>query len=416
MRESKPVILCVDDESIILDSLNFLFRNIFEDKYTSEFAESGDEALELIEELLEEGKEIAVIISDYLMPGMKGDEFLINAHKLLPRTKKILLTGQADFKAVTSAINSADLYRFIGKPWQNEDISLTIQEAIKSFIQDKTLEDQNKQLEEKNKLLEEQNLNLEQKVKERTKELNQSLETIRRDLQLAKKIQESTLVYKLDSEKLTISTTYIPMSEVGGDFYNIGNPFPGIIRIFLADATGHGVQAALITMAIKGIYDTIKDTESDLSELARIFNEKFIEKYGSLNTFFTGIILDINSDARVLRHVSFGHPPCTLLRGDKIVFLEKTGRMIGISKNSTYKIIENNLEKGDNLYIYTDGIFEQFNPEREEFGEERMYKLLQDNNSLGLEKNIQCLMETVDKFIVVNEKQDDISIIGVSII
>ena len=88
MSKHKPLILCVDDESIILDSLSFLFRNSFDDKYSTEFAESADEALELIEELLAEEKEVAVIVSDYLMPGMKGDEFLINAHKLLPNVKK----------------------------------------------------------------------------------------------------------------------------------------------------------------------------------------------------------------------------------------------------------------------------------------------------------------------------------------
>jgi phosphoserine phosphatase RsbU/P len=306
MKESKPVILCVDDESIILDSLNFLFRNSFEDKYSVEFAESGAEAIELIEELLEENREIAIIVSDYLMPGMKGDEFLINAHKILPNTKKILLTGQADFRAVTNTINSANLYRFISKPWQNEDITLTISEAIKSYFQDKLLEVQNKQLEEKN-------IELEEKVKERTKLLNTSLDTIRRDLQIAKKIQESTLTYHLEpSLKLNICTTYIPMTEVGGDFFNISNSFDGIVRILLADATGHGVQAALITMAIRGIYDTIKDTEKELSNVVKLLNIKFIEKYGTLNTFFTGIVLDIDTINKSFRYASFGHPPVYL--------------------------------------------------------------------------------------------------------
>lgn len=416
MSKFKPVILCVDDESIILDSLSFLFRNTFEEKYTSEFAESADEALELIEELLSEEKQVAVIVSDYLMPGMKGDEFLINAHKLIPNVKKILLTGQADFKAVTNAINSADLYRYISKPWQNEDLILTIQEALKSYHQDEILERQNKELEVKNKLLEEQNINLEQKVSERTKELNLTLDTIRRDLQLAKKIQESTLSYKLNPEDgIKICTTYIPMTEVGGDFYNIGNPSPEVYRIFLADATGHGVQAALITMAIKGIYDTIKDNEKDLSILAKIFNQKFIEKYGSLNTFFTGIVLDIHYTEKVLKFVSLGHPPCLLIHGNEIDFLEKTGRMIGISKTSEYRIGEKQLQSGDTIYIFTDGFFEQFNREKEEFSEETLYKYLLEFNPLGPERCIESTLQKVYEFLGSEEKQDDISIIGISI-
>jgi serine phosphatase RsbU (regulator of sigma subunit) len=416
MAKHKPLILCVDDESIILDSLSFLFRNSFDDKYSTEFAESADEALELIEELIAEQKEVAVIVSDYLMPGMKGDEFLINAHKLLPNVKKILLTGQADFKAVTNAINSADLYRYISKPWQNEDLILTIQEALKSHNQDILVELQNKQLEEKNKLLEEQNSNLEFKVNERTKELNLTLDTIRRDMQLAKKIQESTLTYQLNPEDgIKICTTYIPMTEVGGDFYNIGKPYEGVYRIFLADATGHGVQAALITMAIKGIYDTIKDNEKDLSKLAMIFNQKFIDKYGSLNTFFTGIILDVHYNEKILRYVSLGHPPCMLVRGKDVEYIEKTGRMIGISKTSEYRVEEKKMQSGDNIYIYTDGIFEQFNAEKEEFSEEALYRYIIEYNSLGPEECIKQILQKVYDFLGDEEKQDDISIIGITV-
>jgi serine phosphatase RsbU (regulator of sigma subunit) len=408
MKESKPVILCVDDESIILDSLNFLFRNSFEDKYSVEFAESGAEAIELIEELLEENREIAIIVSDYLMPGMKGDEFLINAHKILPNTKKILLTGQADFRAVTNTINSANLYRFISKPWQNEDITLTISEAIKSYFQDKLLEVQNKQLEEKN-------IELEEKVKERTKLLNTSLDTIRRDLQIAKKIQESTLTYHLEpSLKLNICTTYIPMTEVGGDFFNISNSFDGIVRILLADATGHGVQAALITMAIRGIYDTIKDTEKELSNVVKLLNIKFIEKYGTLNTFFTGIVVDIDTINKSFRYASFGHPPCVFIKDNNICLLEKTGRMIGINKTSEYRVNEISYVEGSSIFLYTDGIFEQFNENREEFGEEKVNSVLLENINLGLEENLNDLLGRLDLFLEGGEKQDDITLIGIN--
>ena len=407
MKESKPVILCVDDESIILDSLNFLFRNSFEDKYSVEFAESGSEALELIEELLEENREIAIIVSDYLMPGMKGDEFLINVHKMLPNTKKILLTGQADFKAVTNTINSANLYRFISKPWQNEDITLTISEAIKSYSQDKLLAVQNKQLEQKN-------IELEEKVNERTKLLNTSLDTIRRDLQIAKKIQESTLTYNLDpSLKLNICTTYIPMSEVGGDFFNISNSFDGIVRILLADATGHGVQAALITMAIRGIYDTIKDTEKELSNVVKLLNKQFIEKYGTLNTFFTGIVLDIDTINNCFRYASFGHPPCIFIKDSKISLLEKTGRMIGINKVSEYKVHEISYAEGSSIFLFTDGIFEQFSENRDEFGEEKVNSILLENINLGLEENFNDLLGKLDVFLEGGEKQDDITLIGI---
>ena len=112
---SKPVILCVDDEKMVLDSLRYQLVNHLESEFDFEFAESGDEALELIEELLEDGVKIPLVISDQIMPGMKGDELLISITKLTEITKRILLTGQANADDVGNAVNKADLYRYISK-------------------------------------------------------------------------------------------------------------------------------------------------------------------------------------------------------------------------------------------------------------------------------------------------------------
>lgn len=90
---SKPVILCVDDEGIILLSMEMQLQKAFAEKYLYETAESADEALELIEELEAEGAELIVIVSDWLMPGMKGDELLIKINEKAPKTINIMLTG-----------------------------------------------------------------------------------------------------------------------------------------------------------------------------------------------------------------------------------------------------------------------------------------------------------------------------------
>ena len=80
----KPIIVCVDDEKFILDSLKTQLKSAFGDLYSYEIAESAGDALELIEELSDEGHSIVVIVSDWLMPGMKGDELLINIHHKFP--------------------------------------------------------------------------------------------------------------------------------------------------------------------------------------------------------------------------------------------------------------------------------------------------------------------------------------------
>ncbi|WP_293155922.1 MULTISPECIES: PAS domain S-box protein [unclassified Microcoleus] len=149
----KPVIICVDDEQTILDSLEIDLLKAFEDKYLIETAQSGEEALELLSELLAEQYEVPLIISDHIMPNMKGDELLRSVHAISPRTLKIMLTGQANLEAVANAINYAKLYRYIPKPWQTDDLKLTVTEAIYRYFQDKQLAEKQIELQEMNQEL-----------------------------------------------------------------------------------------------------------------------------------------------------------------------------------------------------------------------------------------------------------------------
>ena len=149
----KPVIICVDDEPTILDSLEIDLLKAFEDKYLIETAESGEEALELLSQLLADKYEVPLIISDHIMPNMKGDELLRNVHAISPKSLTIMLTGQADLEAVTNAINYAKLYRYIAKPWQPDDLKLTVTEAIYRYFQDKELAEKQLELQEMNQEL-----------------------------------------------------------------------------------------------------------------------------------------------------------------------------------------------------------------------------------------------------------------------
>ncbi|MEG3985960.1 response regulator [Microcoleus sp. MOSTC5] len=127
---SKPAILCVDDEVGVLESLEIELQQAFNGKYICEFAESAAEALEIIEELCEADVNILVIVSDWLMPGMKGDELLIIIHQKYPQIVKVMLTGQADKEAIERTKIQANLHAFIQKPWENQELI----EAINSGL------------------------------------------------------------------------------------------------------------------------------------------------------------------------------------------------------------------------------------------------------------------------------------------
>ncbi|MFB2980731.1 response regulator [Microseira sp. BLCC-F43] len=130
---SKFAILCVDDEALILNSVIRQLQDEFEEKYTYEAAESAEEALEVLAELEEEGIKTIVIVSDWLMPGMKGDEFLIEVHKRFPKVVKILLTGQADEAAIERANKYANLHNYIAKPWDKKDLIGAIRSGLEKL-------------------------------------------------------------------------------------------------------------------------------------------------------------------------------------------------------------------------------------------------------------------------------------------
>jgi class 3 adenylate cyclase/FixJ family two-component response regulator len=157
MNQVAITIICVDDDITVLNSLKIELENSFGGQYVIELAQDGEEALELFAELMDNGYEIPVVISDYIMPGMKGDELLRCIHAISPKTLKVMLTGQADIEAMGNAINYANLYRYISKPWHEKDLVLTLKEAINSYFQDKALTEKTTKLLKMNRDLEKLN-------------------------------------------------------------------------------------------------------------------------------------------------------------------------------------------------------------------------------------------------------------------
>jgi len=154
---NKPVIICVDDEHFILDSLKRMLRREFGKSYQIELAENGHTALDIIQKCVSENNEVVLVISDYMMPRMKGDELLQKIHDICPKTIKIMLTGQADIEGIRNVVNYANLYRYLTKPWQIEDLRLTIREALNSYTQEQMLVETNIQLQKANDDLEKLN-------------------------------------------------------------------------------------------------------------------------------------------------------------------------------------------------------------------------------------------------------------------
>lgn len=118
---SKARVLFVDDEPRVLTTMRILFRS----RYELFFAESGAAALELLKT-----QPVDVIVSDQRMPGMTGIELLRTARELNPNAMRILLTGYSDLNAIIGSINEGEIFRFINKPWSNDDLTTTVARAV----------------------------------------------------------------------------------------------------------------------------------------------------------------------------------------------------------------------------------------------------------------------------------------------
>ncbi len=124
------VILFVDDEQIILMSLKSQLKKHFGNEYRYETAQNTEEAWSIIEELAEEKSDIIIIISDWLMPNQRGDEFLRDVHRSHPDIKKIIISGHIDEISLNQLKSEVNLHSFLNKPWSETELIKKIEDAI----------------------------------------------------------------------------------------------------------------------------------------------------------------------------------------------------------------------------------------------------------------------------------------------
>ncbi len=253
------IILCVDDDSTVLSALRTLIAKNFGQDLQVEFAESGEEALEIDAEIRAQGRELSLVISDFMMPGLRGDELLVRLHECAPNTIKILLTGQSDLSGVKRAINEANLYRFVEKPFLNEDIVLTVRAAIRAYRQERDLIGQNERLRQ-------MNAELESLVEARTQELVEKNEELK-ILSVTDKLTGLFNRRKLDEEleeEVALSRRYtlnFAIIIVDIDHFKQVN-----------DSHGHGAG----DMVLAGIADILRSCTRNSDALGRLGGEEFV--------------------------------------------------------------------------------------------------------------------------------------------
>jgi len=240
-------VLCVDDEPNILNALRRVFRK---ENYRLLTATSAKKGLELIT-----AESVALVISDYRMPEMTGVELLKAVKSISPNIIRIVLSGYTDFNAVSAAINEGNVYKFITKPWNDDDLRITVRHCLQQYDMEREIRMLNSRIAEQNEQLRALNRDLEQKVEERTRDLvlrNQVLllsQTILENLPVAVMgISEDGMIVQINKMVPTIFGN----PQGGWLGLNIADVLPGAIVDLVGKSTEEGKAQRLQDYPIDG--------------------------------------------------------------------------------------------------------------------------------------------------------------------
>ncbi|MEN8217932.1 MAG: SpoIIE family protein phosphatase [Pseudomonadota bacterium] len=417
-------IICVDDEPAVLDSLDMEIKSAVGLDYIIEMAENGDDALEICEELLESGTEIALVISDYIMPGLKGDELLKRVHILSPKTLTIMLSGQAELEVIGNAIKYANLYRYIAKPWQTEDFRLTITKALYSYSQAQALAEFHADLEEtvaqRTQELQEQTVKLAE-TNRQIQMLNEQLnsENLRMSAELSVSRQLQQMLLPTDSElsqidDLDIAGFMEPADEVGGDYYDVLQD-DGRVLLSIGDVTGHGLESGALAIMVQSAVRTLfASHETEPVNFFCALNQMVYHNAARMKNdkSLTLVLLEYQNG---LLRLSGQHEEVIVVREGEVDLIDTVdlGFPIGFINDIANFVSDTKvqLNQGDVVVLYTDGITEAENIEGKFYGLERLCEVVKQNWQRTAQEILHSVIEDVKQFIGNQKVFDDITLL-----
>ena len=379
-------ILSVDDE-IDLELLltQYFRRKIRKGEYEFKFAHNGLEALTM---LLKE-KDFDIILSDINMPEMDGLTLLTKINEMQnPALKCIMVSAYGDMGNIRQAMNNG-AFDFATKPIDLDDLSVTIEKAIEQITY----------------------------IKQMQKEHNQ-LESIKGDLAVAREIQQAILPrifppFPENVDMLDIAASMNAAKDVGGDFYDFFRIDDDCIGFVIADVSGKGVPAAIFMAVSRTLIRATGIRAVSPSECIT-YSNGLLEKESVNNMFVTVFYGIYNIKTGEVKYTNAGHnPPYVLKQNGSAEKLPVTGNMaIGIFGDFEYQEETLQLEHGDTLLLYIDGVTEAINPREEEYGDERLRKLLCQSNKLTCQEIIDTVKADVKTFADGEEQSDDITLLA----
>jgi sigma-B regulation protein RsbU (phosphoserine phosphatase) len=236
---------------------------------------------------------------------------------------------------------------------------------------------------------------------------------IDKELEYAKQIQLSALPTNFPKgEDFGIYAQMIAAKEVGGDFYDFYKLSDSTVAFLAADVSGKGIPAAMFMMTAKTIIKDLAESGMAVNDIFTKANEKLCEnnESGMFVTAWMGI-LDLNTGN--VQFANAGHNPPLLKRADGSFEYLKTraGFVLAGMEGVIYRIGEITLNKGDRLFLYTDGVPEATNAENELYGEDRLLDFMNRNDSMEATELLPALKNNIDEFVGNAPQFDDITML-----
>jgi len=376
--EENKIVLVVDDAPANIQVVN----SILKDTYKVRIATNGAKALQLASATPPPD----LILLDVMMPEMDGYEVCTRL-KAAAETRDIpviFLTGQIEVEDETKGfeVGAVD---YIHKPF-----SPAVMKA---------------------------RVNTHLVLRGMREQLERQLLTIRTELETARNIQLSILPGEIPQlEGLDVAARYIPMTSVAGDFYDFLIVDEKRIGILVADVSGHGMPAALISSMLKIALAGQRSQACDPAGVLSGLNEALCGKFQG--HYITAAYALIDTAKQTISYAGAGHPPLLIRSRDTGTTrrLLENGLFLGFFPETTYSAVEAPFQKGDWCVLYTDGIPEMTNPLDEQFGMTRLQGFLEKHHELSAGKFVDGLLDELtcwSDHASGREAEDDITLLAV---
>lgn len=376
-------ILVVDDMAVNLQVLGSFLGG---QRYQVLVAKSGTEALSIIPETNPD-----LILLDIEMPEMNGYE-VCRRLKNDPATREIpviFLTSHDTADDIVAGFE-AGAVDYVTKPFNRAELLARVRTHLE-LRQSR------------------------EEIARAYRELMLKDQIMNDDLAKARDIQGHVFLIDRDNfPDIELCVHYQPFIQVGGDIYDACRVREGYYRFFIADATGHGIQAALVTMLIKSVYDKFKMDSVSPGEILLRLNESFYRNYYKLMVLFTACIIDVDIACDILLIANAGHPTPYVTGGGRFFKLPSTGgSIIGIDSAKQYRTAEVPFKAGDSVIMFTDGLYEDLLRERNRIEMDDLEEIMQRHTEKRPDELVSRIVRDVTAALNGAAFTDDVTVMEV---